>query len=184
MKSFYARSIILVWFLVGFSAFVSAQENCRPILQTSDDLLNLQLGMTIEEVSNKFGKDLKIKTKSDGDYRFFQNYISRKPPKNLSGVRALYLRFFEKKLYQIEIFYLENKYPAELKGFAEIISNHLILPVSDWHFAHRQAVLKCAERSLVADYQLNPRIELTNETVRLKVAEAEKTEKVKAKSKN
>lgn len=184
MKSFYARSAILVWFLAGFSAFVSAQENCVPILRTSDDLLNLQLGMTVDEVRNKFGNVLQLKTKSDGDYRFFQNYIGKNPPKNLSEVRAIYLRFFEKRLYQIEIFYAENKYPSEIKAFAEIISNRLSLPLANWRFAHRQAVLKCAERLLLADYQLNPRIELTNETVRLKVAEAGKTEKEKAKTKN
>ena len=36
---------------------------------------------------------------------------------------------------------------------------------------HRQAVFKCGETSLTIDYQLNPRIELTDETVRQKIAD-------------
>ena len=72
---------------------------------------------------------------------------------------------------------------TEIKSFVEIISTQLNLPVSDWKFAHRQAILKCAERSLTADYQLNPRIELTDEVIRAKVAEIRKAEAEKAKPK-
>ncbi len=176
MKIFYPKIAIL--FLLTFSFCVQAQENCVPIQQTSDILLNLQLEMSVEEVSNKLGKGLNIKTKKDDDYRFFQNYIGKKPPKNLEGVRAMYLRFFGKKLYQIEIFYEEDKYPSEIKSFAEIISNKLNLPVADWKFAYRQAVLKCGERSLIADYQLNPRIELTNEPIKKQVDEINKKTKL------
>lgn len=176
MKKFYPKIAII--FLLTFSISTYSQENCTPIQQTSDILLNLQLGMTVEEVSNKLGKNLGVKTKKKGDYRFFQNYINKKPPANLSEVRTIYLRFFEKKLYQAEIFYDENKYPSDIKNFAEIISTQLNLPVADWHFANKQGVLKCGERSLIADYQLNPRIELTNETIRKMVDELNKKTKL------
>lgn len=175
MKLFSAKLLILFGLLVTYSIFALAQENCSPILPASGMLLNLQLGMPVEEVSYKLGKDLKIKTKSNGDYRFFQNYVDKTPPNNLSGVRAFYLRFFEKKLYQIEVFYEESKYPSDLKKFAEIVSNQLKPPLPDWEFAHRQAVLKCGETSLKIDYQLNPRVELTDETILQKVAEQYKT---------
>ncbi len=165
------KILVFLWLVVSSPGFVSARAICTPIDQTSEILFNLRLGNSVQEVSQTLGKRLKIQTKSDGDYRFFQNYIGKKPPASLSGVRAFYLRFFEKKLYQIEIFYEETKYPAEIKNFAEIISNQLNLPFAEWNFAHRQAVRKCGEISLKADYQLNPRIELTNETVREKVAE-------------
>lgn len=164
-------------FVAGFSVSAFAQETCPQFTNTSNILLNLQLGMTAVDVTNKLGKALKIKVKKDEDYRFFQNYIDKKPPPNLNGVRAIYLRFFEKKLYQIEIFYEENKYPSAIKSFTGIISTELNLPASDWKFANRQAVLKCSESSLTADYQLNPRIELTNETVRTKVDEINKKTK-------
>ena len=132
--------------------------------------------MTVDEVNRKFG-NLKIRIKNNDDYRFFQNYIDKKPPQNLSGVRAIYLRFFEKKLYQIEIFYEENKYPADIKSFTEIVSNQLNLPVLDWKFANRQAVFACSENSLKIDYQLNPRIELTNEIVKKQIDEINKKTK-------
>ncbi|MEK7725297.1 MAG: hypothetical protein AAB336_13165, partial [Acidobacteriota bacterium] len=95
-----------------------------------------------------------------------------------NGVRGIYLRFFEKKLYQVEIFYEENKYSADIKIFSEIVSAQLNLPIADWKFAHRQAVLKCGETSLTADYQLNPRIELTNETIKKQVDEINKKTKL------
>lgn len=174
MKFFYPKIVLI--FLLLFSSSAYAQENCVSIQQTSEVLLNLKLGMTVDEVNQKFGS-LKIRIKNDNDYRFFQNYIDKKPPRELSGVRAIYLRFFEKKLYQIEIFYEENKYPSEIKSFTETISNQLNLPVSDWKFANRQAVLNCGETSLTADYQLNPRIELTNETIRKRIAELNKKNK-------
>ena len=120
MKNFYPK-LAVIFLLFTFS--LHAQENCTPIQQTSEVLLNLQLGMSVEEVSNKLGKNLGIKTKKQSDYRFFQNYINKKPPQNLIGVRTIYLRFFEKKLYQAEIFYDENKYPSDIKNFAAIISH-------------------------------------------------------------
>lgn len=171
MRSFYPK--IAVIFLLAFSLSVYSQENCASIQQTSEILLNLKLGMTVDEVNKSFSS-FKIKIKNNDDFRFFQNYIDRKPPKNLNSVRAIYLRFFEKKLYQIEIFYEENKYPADIKSFSEIVSNQLNLPDDDWKFANRQAILTCGENSLAIDYQLNPRIELTNETIKKQVDEINK----------
>lgn len=174
MRLFYPKIVIL--FLFVFSLPILAQENCFQITNTSEVLLSLNLGMTVDEVNKRF-KNLKIKIKNNNDFRFFQNYIDKKPPQELSGVRAIYLRFFEKRLYQIEIFWEEDKYPSDIKNFTEIVSNQLNLPVEDWKFAHRQAVLKCAETTLKADYQLNPRIELTDDSVLKKVEEILKAKK-------
>lgn len=176
MKNLYPKIALL--FLLTFTFSVHAQENCTQFTNTSAILLNLQLGMTSQEVSSKLGKNLGINTKKDKDYRFFQNYINKKTPQNLSGVRTIYLRFFEKKLYQIEIFYDENKYPTDIKNFSEIVSAQLNLPVADWKIAHRQAVFNCGETSLEIDYQLNPRVELTNETIVKQVAEINKKTKL------
>lgn len=171
MKSFYPKIAFIFLMAISFSAH--SQDNC--FTNSSDIFQNLQLGMTVEEVNKGFNS-FKIKIKTGDDYRFFQNYIDKKPPKNLSGVRAIYLRFFEKKLYQIEIFYEENKYPADIKSFTEIVSAKLNL-LADWKFANHQAVFKCGENLLTIDYQLNPRIELTDETIRQKVADLRKKEK-------
>lgn len=176
MKNFYPKIALIFLLSLAFSAH--AQETCTPIAKTSEVLLNLQIGMTVEEVSSKLGNNLGIKTKKKGDYRFFQNYINKKPPQNLIGVRAFYLRFFEKKLYQAEIFYEENKYPSDIKNFAEIISTQLNLPVADWKYANKQGVFRCGEVSITADYQLNPRIELTNDTIKKQVDEINKKTKL------
>jgi hypothetical protein len=171
MKLFYPKIALIFLFAVS----ANGQDTCPPIEQTSEVLLNLRLGTTVDEVNQRF-RDLKIRIKNNDDYRFFQNYIDRKPPNNLIGVRAIYLRFFEKKLYQIEIFWEENKYPSDIKNFTEIVSAQLRLPVADWKFANRQAVFKCGENSVTIDYQLNPRIELTDEIVQQKVADLRKKE--------
>ena len=176
MKSFGAKFLILFCLSVIVSFAVSAQENCSSI-PNSNIFLNLQLGMNVTEVNQRLGRSVQIKIKNNDDYRFFQNYIDRQPPVNLGGVRAFYLRFFEKKLYQIEVFYEENKFPSDLKSFTEIISTELTLPLSGWKFAHRQALLSCDEHSLKIDYQLNPRIELTDETVLKKVTDKYKSDK-------
>src|SRR5690349_9257984 len=128
MKSFYVKTSLLFCLLVIISFSVSAQENCSSIPKSSI-FLNLQLGMNVAEVNQKLGGAVQIKIKNNDDYRFFQNYIDRQPPNNLSGVRAFYLRFFEKKLYQIEVFYEENKFPSDLKSFTETISDQLNLPL-------------------------------------------------------
>lgn len=172
MKSFYPKLALICLF--AFSVY--SQDVCPPI-QTSEILLNLQPGMTVDEVNQRF-RSLKIKIKNNDDYRFFQNYIDKKPPRELDGVRAIYLRFFEKKLYQIEIFYEESKFPSDIKNFAELVSTKLNLPVINWEFANRQAVFKCGENSLTIDYQLNPRIELTKETVKKQVDEINKKTKL------
>jgi hypothetical protein len=176
MKTFYPKIALL--FLLIFSASLRAQENCTQFTVSSAALLNLRVGMAAEEVRNKLGTSLGIKTNKKGDYRFFQNYIDKKPPAGLSGVRAFYLRFFEKKLYQAEIFFDEDKYPADVKNFAEIISAELSLPLAGWKFAHRQAVFSCGDISLEIDYQINPRIELTDEKVRKQVEEINKKTKL------
>jgi hypothetical protein len=87
--------------------------------------------MTPAEVKNVFGKSLKLKIKKEGS--FFENFITKAPPAFLPGVRALYLRFFDYKLYQIEIFYqTENKTAGhdekKLAEFVDVLSTGKNLP--------------------------------------------------------
>ena len=174
MKSFNPKFALI--FLLFLSVGSAAAEDCGEISKTSEALLNLQLGMSVNMVKTRFSR-LKLKVKNDQDYRFFKNYINKKPPLGLEGVRALYLRFFEKKLYQIEIFWEENKYPAVIKDFAETVSKQMNLPLDDWKFAHRQATLRCGKTSLAVDYQLNPRIELTDLNTEEKLSKLKKQNK-------
>ena len=127
-----------------------------------------------DEVRAVFGKDLKIKLKTKGDYRFFQNYINKTPPPKLSGVRALYLRFFDGKLYQIEVFY-EKEFSLTLEDFTEMIARQLNFSPAEWIYENKAAAIRCQENAILADYVLNPRIQLTNETVLTKVNEINET---------
>ncbi len=170
MKSFCVKSAIVFWLLTWFIPAAQAQDNCAWTKQKANVTLNLQLGMTTEEVRAAFGKDLKINLKSKGYYRFFQNYIDKSPPPKLRGVRALYLRFFERKLYQMEIFY-EAEFSTTLENFAETLAGQLNFPASEWIYENKKALIRCGENTLFADYVLNPRVELTNETILAKVNE-------------
>lgn len=156
----------------------AAQEICELDAKTAPLLLNLRVGMSPDEARNVFGKDLKIKIKKNGERTFFQNYIKKPAPVSLSGVRALYLRFFDRRLYQIEIFYEPRQDLRTLEAISDALSSQLNFPISGWQTKDNRAEIICGETSLVADNVLNPRIELTDETVRAAIEELrEKTEK-------
>ena len=125
--------------------------------------------MSPEQARSVFGRDLKIKIKKNGERTFFQNYIKQPAPNSLRGVRALYLRFFDRRLYQIEIFYEPQPNLKTLEDIAAALSSQLNFPAADWKIENNRAETVCGETSLVADHILNPRVELTDETVRAKV---------------
>src|SRR5688500_12787886 len=113
----------------------------------------------------------KLKIKNTKTGTFFQNFIKNSPPNNLNGVRAIYLRFFDSRLYQIEIFY-ENE-NANLENFVRDFSQKQNLPQEFWKIKHGIALLDCDGFSVKADNFLNPRIQLTDELVN---AEFEKSQ--------
>lgn len=168
------KLFLAVLFLsILFAARAAAQESgCKSM--SAPRLFNLSLGMSAEQTQSVLGKDLKIKIKKNGQSTFFQNFIEKPPPSSLSGVRALYLRFFDRRLYQIEIFYEQRSDAGTLADFAGYLSVVINLPVSTWQIYRGKAVIKCGEFSLVADKILNPRVEITDETVRSKVEELRK----------
>jgi hypothetical protein len=146
-----------------------AQENCA--LTNTKSLFGLSLKMSPAQAKSVLGKNLKIKNKSKGEYIFFQNYIENPAPDSLTGVRAIYLRFFDGGLYQIEVFYEKQNNWQTLADFINSQSAKLGLPVSVWQTENNIARADCGEVSLVADIILNPHLELSDETVRAKVEE-------------
>ncbi len=170
MKVFLLLSIFL-----NFAVNCTAQETCRLELTDAPTLFGLQLEMSPTQVKSIFGKDLKLKIKREGS--FFQNFIEKKPPHFLSGVRALYLRFFDAKLYQIEIFYEPENKRRTLEEFLSQLSAELNLPPNLWNTKYGTSELHCADFSLVADNVLNPRVELTDETIRARFEAAQKKQK-------
>ena len=151
---------LLMILLLAFSA-TAQDSNCA--LTESPSLQGLSLGISPAEVQSVFGKDLKIKIKQSGDRSFFQNYIGKTAPAKLNDVRALYLRFLDGKLYQIEIFYEDRSDVPTLEVFAANLSAQIKFPsAASWQFVKNKAVIDCGAFTLVAEKLLNPRIELTD----------------------
>jgi hypothetical protein len=155
--------------LMLFAAPVVAQNTCGAETASAPVLLNLRLGMTPAGARSVFGKDLKIKNKRSGEYTFFQNFIERRAPDSLARARAIYLRFFDGSLYQIEIFYENSISPATLEDFINLQSAKLNVPIEAWKIEYGIAELNCGDFSLAADKFLNPRLELTDERTLAKV---------------
>jgi hypothetical protein len=160
--------IVTTFFFLLVLAFpCAAQQLCG--LPGSPSLLGLKLNMSPEQAQGVLGKDLKIKFKTRDEKTIFQNYIKNPAPASLTGVKALYLRFFDQRLYQIEIFYEERNGVKTLKEFTDLMSANLNLPVSAWQDVKGKAVIDCSEYTLIADKILNPRLELTDEQLRARV---------------
>lgn len=162
------KTLFLLLFLL-LAVPVAARQPCGLTLNEAPDFFGLKLGMTPAQVKTVFGKSLKLKIRKEGS--FFENFIAKPPPAFLPGVRALYLRFFDYRLYQIEIFYGgENKTAGDdnqkLRRFLDVLSAEKNLPARFWTNANGKSELSCAGFSLVADNVLNPRIEMTDDAAK------------------
>jgi len=178
VKNRSAKSTAAILFLLIVAITCAAQETCELSSKTAPLFLNLQIGMSPDQTRNVFGKDLKIKIKKNGERTFFQNFIKKSAPVSLRGVRALYLRFFDRRLYQIEIFYEPRQDLRTLENITNALSSQLNFSASNWQIENNRAAINCGSISLVADNILNPRIELTEETVRARIERLrEKAEK-------
>ena len=154
--------IAFLLILLFCSNLAAQSQNCDFAISDAPTLLGLRLGMSPKEAKNVFGGKLKIKVKKEGT--FFQNYIDKNPPPFLPNVRALYLRFFEAKLYQIEIFYVPQTERKTLAEFVAQLDVKLNLP-NVWENEYGQAELNCKTFSLIADNVLNLRVQLTDEAI-------------------
>lgn len=174
MKIFFAKIIFLAALFSASAIFLQSQTVCDISAQKSPLFLNLQTGMLPEQVQTVFGRELKIKIKKGGERVFFQNYIKNPAPASLRNVRALYLRFFDRKLYQIEIFYEPGVNISTLTNLIEVINAQFNLAENVWKIENRYAEAVCGNNSIKADNMLNPHIELTDEILRKIVEEKRK----------
>lgn len=163
--------------IVGCAVFGAAQQPCDLTTRPAALLLNLRIGMSPAEAQAAVGRDLKIKIKKSGERTFFQNFIKRRAPASLDGARAVYLRFFDRRLYQIEIFYEPRTNLTTLADVSDRLAAELSFAAADWKIENNQARIVCGEISLIADAVLNPRVELTDETTRAIVEERRKKDK-------
>lgn len=178
MKFACAKSIFIILFPL-FCAINTAAQTCDLSSKAAALFLNLPIGASPEQTQTIIGKALKIKVKKKGERTFFQNFIKKSAPESLRGVRALYLRFFDGKLYQIEIFYEPRTDLNSLESLTKSLASAFNFSAENWQIENGQAKIQCGETSLVADYVLNPRIELTDETVRGKIVEVRKEKEKK-----
>lgn len=173
MRDFFIKITVLCLCL-SFSVFPCAAQEIQCALENTPSPLNLRLGISPEQTQSILGKGLKIKIKKKGQHTFFQNFIEKPASPPLNGVRALYLRFLDRRLYQIEIFYEQRNQAETIENFAASLSAQLNFPVSAWQIEKGRAAINCGEFSFVADKILNPHIEITNETDRAAVEELRK----------
>lgn len=178
MKNRFAKLSLIILFALFCSVSITAQT-CDLNAKNAALFLNLPIGASPEQTRAIFGKALKIKIKKRGERTFFQNFIKNPAPESLRGVRALYLRFFDGKLYQIEIFYEPRADLNSLETLTNQLAAQFNFPVENWQIKNGQAEILCGETSLVADDVLNPRIELTDETIRAKIVEIRKQKEKK-----
>jgi hypothetical protein len=143
---------------------------CNLKLSDAPALFNLRLEMSPEDVQAVFGRDLKIKIKKNGNKVFFQNFINEPAPPVLSGVRALYLRFFDRRLYNIEIFYEDKSEIKTVEDFTDYLSATLRLPNS-WQDQRGKQTINCADFIVAADKILNPRVEFIDTATAAKAEE-------------
>lgn len=136
-------------------------------------ILAFRLGMTPAQVKAVFGKSLKLKIKREGT--FFQNFIDKPPPAFLPGVRALYLRFFDTKLFQIEVFFDETDKRQTARRYVETLASEYGFPPAElWENRFERYKITCGGFSATADKTLNPHVELTDEAARARFDEAQK----------
>lgn len=156
------KQIILFFLcLVCLPAAIAAQDTCNLEVKDAPAVFGLSLGMSGTEARNVFGKDLKIKVKKKGGRVFFQNFIKKPAPQSLSGVRALYLRFLDDRLYQIEVFYEDDSQTQTLADFVQFLTAELKI-TRQFETIKGRPTINCEGFSLVADKVLNPKIELTD----------------------
>lgn len=171
------KKLIILFLIALFAASAAAQEKCDLALNSAPALFKLKLRMNAAEAKHAVDGKLKIKNKAEGT--FFQNYIKKSPPKNLDGIRAIYLRFFDSKLYQIEIFYEPERNRISLEDFLRQFSAEKELPFESWKVDYGIARLDCDGFFIEADNYLNPRVQLTDEVLSARFEESQKDEKKK-----
>lgn len=165
------RLNLLILFYLFFSVSLNAQE-CT--LTEAPSLLSLRLGMTVSEVNAVTGKELKVKVKPDGERSFFKNWIKKEAKGSLAGMRAIYLRFFNGRLYQIELFYKEDHRWTDLDSMLSDYASDTGFGREFWKVKNGYAKAQCDGFSLEADRVLGAHFQLTDDAVLAAVEELRK----------
>ncbi len=170
------RRILFILSILLLAFPVLAQQPCGLTVDQSPRLLNLKLGMSVSEVNSVIGRDLKVKVKPAGERTFFKNYIKKPAKGTLTGIRAIYLSFYDGGLYQIELFYQDEYRWPDLGSLLRDYSSSQSFSENYWKVKNGYAKAQCDGFSLDADRVLTPHIQLTEDAV-MKRVETERDKK-------
>ena len=162
------RSTCLLLLFVLFAGQLFAE--CKATLGEKPTIEGLRLGMSASQVNEVIRGVGKVKIKKDGHYSFFKTKLKNKKRGRFVGLRSIFLRFYDKQLYQIEFFFHENRYSNEVGQFVSKFSKENAFPADIFTIEHGYAVAQCVGFSLRADTKLNPHITMTEDAVAEKVA--------------
>lgn len=146
-------------------------------LKDAPTLLNLKLGMTVDQVNSVIGRDLKVKVKRKGEKTFLKNFVKKEPRRSLKGIRSIFLSFYDGVLYEIELFYRKGQPWNDLGSMLKHHSRMTGFPGSFWEVRYGYAKAICSGFSLKADMVLNPHIQITDSATEERV----RTERKKGK---
>ncbi len=151
--------------LVLLAADASAQ--CTLTFAEAPTLVNLRLGMSPAEVNSALNGAARVKVKKDGQYSYFKSYLKKGKAKGiLTGARAFYVRFFDKRVYQIEIFYHNEFQSTDLESFVRSFSARTNFNFGNFKIENGYAKAECEGFTVAADTILNPHLELTDEGIK------------------
>ncbi len=160
-------SITVVFLVVLATCSVDIAAQCVVEKDASPALVNVKLGMSPAEVNTALGGAAKVKVKDDAKHSFFKNYLKMGKAKGrLAGAKAFYLRFYEQRLYQAEIFYHAEYRWNDLESFVRDYSAENGFAYENWVFKNGYATAKCKGFTVKADYILNPHLEITDEAAK------------------
>lgn len=148
--------------LLFFTEPWKRQESCNLDVSQAPAVLGLKLGMPGSELPAVFAPAIKIKPSKKSEGSLFLSFAERPATGDFKGVRALYVRYFKGRVYQIEIFYENDSQTTKLEDLIDRLSNELGLPATAWNTKNGRATIDCGGFTLTADAILNPHIELTD----------------------
>lgn len=154
---------ILPTLLVIFAAaagLAAQTAECALGVDAAPALRGLRLGMSPAEAGRATG--LGVGVGKDGSGTYFKNYIKRRAKGRMRGTRAVYLRFYKNRLFEIEFFLEPEEGRPTLAGFVREYSDRHGLDPDIWRIEHGYAGAVCAGFTLEADQILNPHIQLTD----------------------
>lgn len=131
--------------------------------------------MSPSEVNAALNGAARINVKNDGHYTYFKNYLKKRRAKGvLSSARAFYVRFFDRRVYQVELFYQPGYKSANIEPFVREYSISTNFAVENFKIKNGYAKAKCLGFIVEADTILTPHIQLTDIEGKKRVDESRK----------